>query len=122
MFYLCNVKTKKHKLFSVLFLFIFLSAFSTGAYASISNSIKEFSHSSLKKELKQDGTATPSENLVFEETENDREESADPIFTLLPAFLNFDAFTFVSKTIFHEFTSSEKAVGPIFLSIRSIRI
>ena len=72
------------------FLFIFISAFSCGAYTSISNSIKEFSHSSFKKELKQDGSTAASEDLVFEETENDSEEALTAEFNFLTSFLSFD--------------------------------
>jgi len=116
------VKLNKHTFFSVFFLFIFLSAFSSGAYVSLSNSIKEFSHFSKGKEVKEDGAASASEDLVFEETENDSEESVSPTFTLLPDFLSFDAFTFVSKNSFTDFSYLEKATGPLFLSIRVLRI
>lgn len=116
------MKLNKHTFLSALFLFIFLSAFSSGAYVSLSNSIKEFSHFSKSKELKADGSTSVSENLVFEETENDGEESINPSFTLLPDFLSFDEFTFISKTNFTDFSYLEKTAGPIFLSIRVLRI
>ena len=116
------MKIKKHTLLSALFLFIFISAFSCGAYASISNSIKEFSHSSFNKELKQDGPNAASEDLVFEETENDSEESFNPEFNFLISFLSFDFVDKTFKTNFTKLPQSEKISTPIFLSIRLLRI
>lgn len=116
------MKIKKHTLLSALFLFIFISAFSCGAYASISNSVKEFSHSSFKKELKQDGSTAASEDLVFEETENDSEESLSPEFNFIISFLNFDFFGATFKSNFTNFPYSEKTQSSIFLSIRALRI
>jgi hypothetical protein len=116
------VKLNKHTFFSALFLFIFLSAFSSSAYTSLSNSIKQFSHFSKGKELKEDGMTSASDDLVFEETENDTEESIDPLFILLPAFLNFDSVTSIIKSDFSEFTFIERSIDSIFLSIRVLRI
>ncbi len=99
-----------------------MSAFSCGAYTSISNSVKEFSHSSFKKELKQDGTTAASENLVFEETENDSEESLNPQFGFLTSLLSFDFFGTTFKSDFIDLPYSEKIQSSIFLSIRALRI
>ena len=116
------MKLNKHTLFSTLFFLIFFSAFSSGAYASISNSIKAFSHFSKNKELKEDGNVSASEDLVFEETENDSEESLSPVLILLPDFLDLNTFIRVLNNKFTEFTYSEKFSNSIFLSIRALRI
>ena len=99
-----------------------MTAFSADVYGSINSSIKEFTHFSKHKELKEDGSVSASENLVFEETENDTEDSVDPLFILLPSFLSIDSFTSVQNNDFIELHDSEKPSSPIFLSIRVLKI
>ena len=110
----------KRNIFSALFLFIFISAFSTGIYSSLNNSLKSYSLS--HKELNQNSNTNNSSNdLVFEETENDVEDLTSPEFTLLPQYLNLNTFTSILISN-PDFQFSEKATGPIFLAIRALRI
>ncbi|HWY12698.1 MAG TPA: hypothetical protein VN026_15300 [Bacteroidia bacterium] len=116
------MKINKHTLFSAFFLFIFLSAFSSAAYTSLRSSLKEFPHFSKHKELKEDGTLSSSENLAFEENENDCEESMNPEFSFLTTFLSFDFLGTTSKNNFTNLPYSDKTSDSIFLSIRVLRI
>lgn len=116
------MKLNKHKVFSALFLFIFISAFSSGIYGSLSDSYKAFSHFSLHKEVKQDKAFASSEELIFDETENDSEDSVNPLLTLIPNFLNINFLVQDLNTFFTEFHFSAKATQPIFLYIRVLRI
>jgi len=116
------VKTQKYKFFSALFLVIFLAAFSSDIYGSVNNSLYTFTHFSKHKELKEDGSASASENLIFEETENDTEDSVDPQFVLLPSFLNLNSIDFGLQKEFIEVDNSSSLFEAIFLSIRVLRI
>lgn len=116
------VKIKKQIFFSTFFLFVFLSAFSAGVYPSLNNSLKEFCHFSKHKELKTDGTNSTSEGLVFEETENNVEESVSPESAIIPGLLKFNCVNSSLNYIPSESLHSVKTFGSIFLSIRVIRI
>ncbi len=109
--------------FSLGFLFLFVTSFSTNTFISFNSSIKQIIHITIAKELNSDSTsAAASEDLVFEETENDGEDALDPIQTYLPAFLNFDVFIQKINIHFSEFIDLHKKLNSIFLSIRVIRI
>jgi hypothetical protein len=97
-------------------------AFSSGAYASISNSLNQCSHFSKAKELKEDITSSSSDNSVFEETENDSEESVNPSELILPDHFSFNSITAFTCTDFVTVILTEKTVSPLFLSFRTLRI
>lgn len=113
---------RKHTLLSFLFLFVFLSAFSTRSYFSLRNSIKNFTHFSKSKEVKENTSSSSPEQLVFEEIENDSEDSLNPSLTILPDYLKFDLFHTTPNTLFSELIFSEKFAESIFISIRTLRI
>lgn len=114
----------KHKqiYLSLSFLFIFLASFSTNTYISLHNSVKSFYHFSKNKELQSSVPVSATEDLVFEETENDSEESFEALPTLLPSFLSF---LFQHKTASGEnarFSFTEELSTPLYISIRVLRI
>lgn len=109
--------------FSLGFLFLFLSSFSTSTFISYNSSLKQIIHINKAKELNPDAAAiSSSEDLVFEETENDGEDAIDPIQTLIPSFLNFHLFVEKINIHFREFIELSKKLNSLFLSIRVIRI
>ena len=114
------MKSNKHKIVTLLFLFIFLSAFSSGIYASITQSL---SHHSKNKEIKPD-SASASNDFVFEEneTENEEEGFACPELTQLTSLFNLNFYHSNLNIFSSDSLTSEDFGNAIFLTIRSLRI
>lgn len=116
---------RKHKIFSILFLSIFLSSFAFGISTSLINSIPNIAHFSKTKEVKRNCQGEFSNNnFVFDknENENENETSINDLSLLLPFFTT----QFPSNTSTNTFTFSdpikEKTTTPIFIAIRNFRI
>ena len=109
--------------FSLGFLILFITSVSTNTFISLNGSVKQIIHITKTKEINQNASAaSASEDLVFEETENDGEDTVDPIYTYLPDFLNFDVFIQKVNTHVSEFIDLHKKLNSLFLSFRVIKI
>ena len=108
--------------FSIGFLLLFLTSFSANTYVSLNSPVKNSFHFSKNSELKQNASCSDTEDLVFEETENDSEESLNDVETILPTFLNFQVISTLVYFNYSESFQYEKKSNPIFLNIHSLRI
>ena len=115
------MKLKKPILFSILFLLIFVSAFSAGIYSSIQYSSKLTSGFSKNIELKKPDNLSVTEDLVFEETEDDGKEFSAEL-TLITDYFSFNSINYILDTNCSELLYIKKTDLAIYLSIRALRI
>lgn len=119
------MKAIHHKLISALFLFVFLSAFSSGLYISLKNSISDLAHFSKNKEIKTNTySGNNSEDFVFEENIEEGESDINPelLAFVLPFFISFNQTTHAigsTPTIEPLVAQSSK---PIYLTVCDFRI
>lgn len=120
------MKTQKFKILPVFFLAVFLSAFSSGLYLSLRNSLPELAHYSKHKELKANSNSNSgSEEFVYEEneTENEIESGLELQALILPFFASAFYNHVVSDVNFtFTFTQLFSTAKPIYLSVCNFRI
>lgn len=116
------MKMNRPVYFSIGFLFLFLTSFSTNTVISLNNSLKQIVPFSKNKQVTPDAAAAASEDLVFEETEDDCEDSINPLQTTLPSYLNFEVFIQKISLQFSDLSALDKRSNSLFLAIRVIRI
>lgn len=115
----------KHKILSILFLTVFLSAFGSGIYISISNALPDLAHFSKFKELKNNTEkGTTSQDFIFEEneTKSETELEFDLWSVLLPYFVSFSNILYTTDNFLELNTIIQNKCAPIFISVRNIRI
>lgn len=117
------MKTNKYKILSALFLFVFLSAFSSGLYISLSNSLPNLAHFSKAKEIKRNSNSN-TEEFVYEEneTESENELNLEHFVFSLPFFVTcFNAEISVNLFVVDK-PIIQKPDTPIYLSVCNFRI
>jgi hypothetical protein len=97
-----------------------MSAFSSGIYSSISQSL---SHYSKNKEIKSD-SASASEDFVFEENENESETEFEFELTaiILPYVVTFTTNELIINPLLCAEPFSVKQGKPIYLALCNFRI
>lgn len=122
------MKTQKFKILSVFFLAVFLSAFSSGLYLSLRNSLPELAHYSKHKELKANSNSNSgSEEFVYEENETENENEIESGLELQALILPFFAsaiYNHVVSDVNFTFTFTQlfSTAKPIYLSVCNFRI
>jgi hypothetical protein len=117
------MKMKRSAYFSIGFLFLFLASFSTNTFISLNSSFKKITRYTHAKEITPGKSWTSSsEDLMFEETEDDCEDSTSPLQTILPSFLNFQVFIQKISIHYSDFFHVYNKLNSLFLTIRVIRI
>jgi hypothetical protein len=120
------MKLKRSTYFSIGFLLLFLTSFSTNLYSTYNNSLKNIIHFSKQNELKRNGSDSATESLVFEETENDCKDDAKDGFEFQSFLLSFIVSCFSFEVSTPQYISvqtvTEKLHTPIYVSLRNFRI
>lgn len=120
------MKTPRHKILSSIFLLVFLSAFSSGLYISLSNSLPELAHFSAHKELKSTNNSKSGSNeFLYEEneTESETELGLELQALVLPFFVSsFYSLTETNVNFNFTFCKPLFSSEPIYVSIRNFRI
>lgn len=120
------MKTQKYKILSALFLAVFLTAFSSGLYISLRNSLPELAHYSKTKELKANSDSnSSSEEFVYEENETENEiESGIELQALILPFFVSSFYHLIESTVNFNFTFTQllSTTKPIYLAVCNFRI
>ncbi len=116
------MKVNRSTYFSIGFLFLFLSSFSTNVYSSFGSDSKTDSHYSKNNEVKQCASSSATENLVFEETKNDCEDGFELQSFVLPFFISSFQLEVSNPHIVSAQPLAEKLTNPIYIAVCNFRI
>lgn len=104
----------------LLFFFLVVVSFSVNALISITTPSEHISR--FEKKISSPTTSKAQENFVFEELEEDDSEDLGASAFLLLPFYNLTCSISQTKALHFNFRTFQKAIQPIFISIRVLRI
>lgn len=114
------MQTKKNILPFLLLLSVLFS-FSINAINSINTASSTIFHSDKKISNPINANTSSTENFVFEELENDNEDITTDLFLLVP-FYNLTCSISKTTLLSSRYNNFLKAIEPIFIAIRVLRI
>jgi hypothetical protein len=103
----------------VLFSVYFGLTLALSLQTSVKKEFSDATHSEVKAGAEPNSC---SEDLVLKESENDGEDSLEPLFTVLPCFISFNVEAGYLLNTYEPSCTSVKENAPIFLVTRDLRI
>jgi len=117
--YLISKMNLRKNILSLILFFSVLFSFSVNAVNSFNTVSADIFHST--KKITNPINSNAQENFVFEELENDSEDFFVEAFLLLP-FYDLTCNINQTTVLNYNSTTSQKALQPIFIAIRVLRI